>query len=1167
MANQVEQQFYLTLFTNSTGVLTKELKMQHGKIVSEAPKMVTGTAQKVQLTLSQLPDFIKSLKPNQCFTPGVMDTEHEFVEVLTSKEFERRGYEYPVHVDATGVYGTRSSKSMVNKGPSLILFDYDKDEHAKISIKGPDEFLKYLSEAVPELELNNTDYIRTYSTSTSLFDRATDKVIRPADGFHIYMLVDKGEDIARFGKMLEKRCWMAGMGHIKVSASGGRLPRTIFDTSVFQPERLCFEAGAFIRPSESFYQKLPKGEINRRGHRTVSTKKLKDYTPTQDKEFRRVVEMEKQSETVIARVSEFREIQVQRIVNTTHYTQKPLSRGEAEKIVKAHENKILHPADRLEFEDGRVTTVLEAFLNPVLYDGAQLQDPLRPDKGFSKAKFYANAGRYGDYNPTIHSFVEGERNFELRESLEMFMSKSEETESKLEEYDDKALIVNQRYLPELRLRSGVTLVKSEKGTGKTYMLKQQVQQYEGRVLAVSQLISLVNSLSKQFNLADYNEIENEQLHTLRMQKRLGICLNSIYKLQGQTYDIVIMDEVCQLIRAIKASTVDKPAACLKVLREIIAGAKYIVCMDADLNKDFVELMRDRDFGILPFDIPINVIINKYRPAKEQNRKVTLYQDTDGKGDTASFVEALVNEAKVSGLFYASNSKVDVLKKAATIIEELGGDGGIEQEHFITEVNGRRIITITSNNSQTADVQTFIRDLNNNLRDEDIFMSSPSMGTGHSIDATEMGARFNKTFAFFTKMAGNLPSDCLQHMSRVRECRDYHIMYLDNARRYPTSPLEIVQKEIYGSRNTIDNKLCVQFISEYDYATERLKINDHGWSDWYGQLKSFENNKLNHFSKNLIEALTHEGYTIDTLYTLATDDGYNLKMLMEELKDQIKEVERQKLREAELLTDEEFELLDNQTLKSAEDQRLLLKKRQSRLFGLPAGDELNDVVTMSTQALNARRRGLLLGANNDDLFLIDMLNRFDKKRADKDKTAFADHQGLGRGFLFHFGVTFVSDIPHYDGREINAIAKAQAFDFLLANKRDLEILHGVRMPLCDTDKKREDFVRRVLTSFGLKYRREKFRTGTQTAYRYYLDEERLGRWVDDVVRAKEFSSSTMYTGLEEVPGNLKAYVFQALAGSPQVSELYPYISKLHPVVQNRLVTLLNNKIFNLTANVA
>lgn len=1167
MANQVEQTFYLTLFTNSTGVLTKELRMEHGKIVSDAPKMVTGTAKRVQLTLTELPDFIKSLEPNQCFTPGVMDTDHEFVEVLTSNEFERRGYQYPVHVDETGVYGTRSSKSMITKGPSLILFDYDKDEHAKLKITEPEEFLAHLNNAVPELQLNNTDYIRTYSTSTSLFDRATDKVIRPADGFHIYMLVDKGEDIARFGKMLEKRCWMAGLGHIKVSASGGRLPRTIFDTSVFQPERLCFEAGAFIKPRESFYQKLPKGEINRKGNRSLKTTQLKDYNPTQDKEFRRVVETEKLSEEVMGRVSEFREIKVQRMVNTTHYTNTPLTRSDAMQIVKAHENKILHPGDVLEFEDGRVTSVLEAFLNPTLYDGAQLQDPLRPEKGYSKAKFYANAGRYGDYNPTIHSFVEGERNFELRESIETFMSKTETTDSQLEEFDSKAMVIESRYLPELKLRPGITLVKSEKGTGKTHMVKRQIRDFEGRVIAVSQLISLVNSLSKQFNLADYNEIETERLHSLRMQKRLGICLNSLYKLQGQNYDVVIMDEVCQLVRAIKATTVDKPAACLKVLREIIAGAKYVICMDADLNKEFVDLMRDPDFGILPVDRKINVIVNKYRPAKEQQRQVTLYQDTDGKGDTSAFVESLISEAKTEGLFYASNSKVDVLKKAATIIEDMGGDGQLEHEHFITEVNGRRVITITSNNSQTPDVQEFIRDLNGNLRDDDIFMSSPSMGTGHSIDATEAGARFKKTFAFFTKMAGNLPSDCLQHMSRVRECTDYHIMYLDNARRYPTAPLEIVQKEVFGNRNTIDNKLCVQFISEYDYATERLKINDHGWSDWYGQLKSFENNKLNHFSKNLVNALESEGYTVNTLYTLASEEGYNLKMLMDELTDQIKEVEKQKLREAELLTDEEFEILDNQTLKNAEEQRQLLKKRQARLFGLEAGDELNDVVTMSTQALNGRRKGLMLGANNDDLFLIDMINRFDTKRHDKDKTAFADHQGLGRGFMFYLGVEFLNDVPSYDGREITARDKDLAFDFLLNHSRDLEILQGIKIPLCDTDKKRHEFVRRVLTSFGLKYRREKKRVGVSSVYKYYLDDERFNRWVEDVRRAKEFSDSTMFTGLEEVPGNLKAYVFQALAGSPHVSELHPYISKLHPEIQNRLITLLNNKLFIVNTNVA
>ena len=102
---------------------------------------------------------------------------------------------------------------------------------------------------------------------------------------------------------------------------------------------------------------------------------------------------------------------------------------------------------------------------------------------------------------------------------------------------------------------------------------------------------------------------------------------------------------------------------------------------------------------------------------------------------------------------------------------------------------------------------------------------------------------------------------------------------------------------------------------------------------------------------------------------------------------------------------------------------------------------------------------------------------------------------------------------------------------------------------------------------MKYRREKKRVGVRSVYKYYLDDERFNRWVEDVRRAKELSHSTMFTGLEEVPGNLKAYVFQALAGSPQVSELHPYISKLHPEIQNRLISLLNNKLFVVTTNVA
>lgn len=1167
MANQVEQEFYLTRFTNANGVLTKELSMQHGKIQSEAPKMVTGIAEKVKLTLSQLPDFIANLQPNQCFAPGVMDTDHERVEVLTLKEFERRGYEYPVHVDETGVYGTRSAKSMTQKGPSLIFFDHDTDQFAKIKVRTPEEFLQHLDKAAPELDILNTNFVRTYSTSTSLFDKATGKEIRPADGFHIYMLVKSGEDIARFSEHLEKRCWLAGLGHIKISANGSRLPRTVFDTAVHQPERLCFEAGAFIKESESFYQDLPLGEINYREQPMLFTKKLKSLRPYQENEFHRAVEVEKTSEAVVARVEELREITIQRLVHSSHYSNGRLDRKEAEQIVRAHENMILHPEDLLEFEDGRVTSVLEAYLNPTLYDQAQLKDPLRPEKGFSKAKFYANAGQYGDYNPTIHSFVSGERNFELREAIEMFMRKQVETDSELEQYDSKAVVLNERYLPEIELQPGVTLIQSDKGTGKTQMVRKQVTEYTGRVIAISHLISLVSNLSKQFKLADYNEIENEQIHTLRMQQRLGICLNSIYKLQGQTYDVVILDEVCQLLRALKASTVDKPAACLKALRDIIANAKMVVCMDADLNREFVEMMLEPDFGLITKEMQINVVINEYKPAAMQGRQVTLYQDPEGKADHVAFNESLVNWGKQNGLFYASNSKVDVIKKASIMIDQLGGDGEIEREHFMTEIGDRRIITVTSNNSQTEDVQNFIRNLNDNLRPTDIFMASPSMGTGHSIDALDSGAVFERTFCYFTKMAGNLPSDCAQHMSRVRECKNYHVVYVDNSRRFPIAPLEIVQKEIYGNRNTIDNKLNVKFLSEYDFATERLKINDHGWADWYGQLKAYENNKLNQFSKNLIEGLKSEGYIINNMYDLATADGRALNRVLNELSDKIKDLERAKLRETELISDEEYEVLENQTHKSSEEQRQLLKKRQSRLFGLEAGKDLNELVTMSTQALNGRRNALMLGASNDTLFMLDMMNRVDLKRADKDKTAFADRQLLGRGFLSFFGVSFLNDVPSYDGRQVTPMVSFEAFEFLLNQRRDLEILMHIKMPPCYEEKEKHDFVKRVLKSLGMKFTRVKRRTLQGLVDDLFLDNHRIERMRQDILTAKQHSQSSMFTGIEEIPGNLKAYVFQFLAGTPEISELHPYMSKLDPLVRDRLMTLLQEKLFMTDTQVA
>jgi len=59
--------------------------------------------------------------------------------------------------------------------------------------------------------------------------------------------------------VLAKRLWLAGHGWILISGSGAKLERTLFDTSVWQPERLDFVGGADCAPP--LEQRRPKPSV------------------------------------------------------------------------------------------------------------------------------------------------------------------------------------------------------------------------------------------------------------------------------------------------------------------------------------------------------------------------------------------------------------------------------------------------------------------------------------------------------------------------------------------------------------------------------------------------------------------------------------------------------------------------------------------------------------------------------------------------------------------------------------------------------------------------------------------------------------------------------------------------------------------------------------------
>ena len=102
------------------------------------------------------------------------------------------------------------------------------------------DFWAVLMEVVPDLR-HAARLIRA-STSAGLFNSDTGESLEGSGGLHGYVIARDGADAERFLTALHDRCWLHGLGWIKLGAAGQMLDRSIIDRSVAAPERLVFEA-------------------------------------------------------------------------------------------------------------------------------------------------------------------------------------------------------------------------------------------------------------------------------------------------------------------------------------------------------------------------------------------------------------------------------------------------------------------------------------------------------------------------------------------------------------------------------------------------------------------------------------------------------------------------------------------------------------------------------------------------------------------------------------------------------------------------------------------------------------------------------------------------------------------------------------------------------------
>ena len=219
-----------TCLTSKSGLLTKTVKPNGRGGFDKVPaaQMTAGVAETVTLPFSKFGPYLRTLDTDQAIAHGV--TGHDRVNVVSEAKFTgqpntiTRSKEYFKYSDGWGV----------------AMLDHDpRPGQTPLTVE---QLIDAVSREWPEFRA--LPKWSTPSTSSCVFDLHGNQLTGEGNGCHIYFPFNPASKLPELADVLFKRMWLAGHGYIVISRAGSMLVRSIFDASVFSPERLDFVAGA-----------------------------------------------------------------------------------------------------------------------------------------------------------------------------------------------------------------------------------------------------------------------------------------------------------------------------------------------------------------------------------------------------------------------------------------------------------------------------------------------------------------------------------------------------------------------------------------------------------------------------------------------------------------------------------------------------------------------------------------------------------------------------------------------------------------------------------------------------------------------------------------------------------------------------------------------------------
>lgn len=285
------------------------------------------------------------------------------------------------------------SRSLENfcwcQGLQLCCIDYDGSKAGDLT---PNEVVTIIDDMLPGFA--DVTKVVKYSSGAWIYT-GDDELRSTSNGFHIYFMVNRPDLIADIFKgsssLLHKKLWLDGHGYIKNSRPKDRrttavsqMERTLYDNTVFSPERIIFEASPIL--SSDLYKTNQEAFITGGDTGFLDLEQYKPLQKQAENEYQKLVKEAKlineNDPYVVESRKIFKDHVKERVKRGDYKKRKEYSGLSADEIADrefvASRKGVLMQDHEINLASGVSVTVEAMMKAPEKYHGQRCYDPHEP---------------------------------------------------------------------------------------------------------------------------------------------------------------------------------------------------------------------------------------------------------------------------------------------------------------------------------------------------------------------------------------------------------------------------------------------------------------------------------------------------------------------------------------------------------------------------------------------------------------------------------------------------------------------------------------------------------------------------------------------------------------------------------------------------------------------